>query len=342
MKKIISIFAALVALTSCYDDYTLDYDWSAVYVAYQYDLRTFVIGEGMKFDFTVALGGVSANDRDRAVSVSIDDALLSADLSSYSDDSQTISFTALDGMAGTAPIGHLSQNYVSKEISAAGLTALTPLPADCFEVSGLDGLAIRKGRHTAAVTIKATDVLVADEKAFRPYYALGFVVNSADADKVIREKSFAVIAVKCENMLYGNWYYGGASVVKDAAGETVSEESYPIVLPQSDDEVKTLTTVSADCVETDSPYAGKIRLTVSGADVTVSAVDPSVTIGTIDGEPSRYNQAQLIQDRRIFLNYTVTRQDGNTVIVRDELLFRNRIRDGVNEWQDENPENYNS
>ena len=36
----------------------MDYDYNAVYVAYQYDLRTFVVGEGMKFDFTAALAGI--------------------------------------------------------------------------------------------------------------------------------------------------------------------------------------------------------------------------------------------------------------------------------------------
>lgn len=341
MKRYLTTLVTAVALTSCYEDYVVDYDYSAVYIAYQYDLRTFVIGEGMKFDLTVALGGVAANDRNRSVSVSVDDALLTSDLSRYSTDSHTAEFYAIDGLTGRAPIGHMSQNYVSKEVTAAGLTELTPLPKDCYEITGLDGLKIKKGRYTAVATIRATETLLNDEKAFAPYYALGFAVTSADADRVVPEKSYAVIAVKCEHMLYGNWYYGGSAVVKDREGTVISERSYPIELPQSDDKVKVLSTVSADCVEWDSPYAGKMRIVIDASSLTVSAADPSVEIGAIEGEPSRYNQARLLQDRRLYLNYTVTAPDGTVTYVRDELLFRNRIRDGVNEWQDENPENYN-
>lgn len=341
MKRLSCIFATMLLLSSCYEDYTMDYDYSAAYIAYQYDLRTFVIGEGMKFDFTVALGGVQVNEKDRAVSVALKDELLTDKLSSFSSDPQVASFTAIDGLKGAAPIGHISQNYVSQEVSAAGLTQLTPLPKDCYDIIGLDGLKIKKGRHTATVTIKANDKLSQDAKAFKPYYALGFQLNSADADVVVREKSFAVIAVKCEHMLYGNWYYGGSAVVKKASGDIVSENHYQIVLPQADDKVKSIKTISADCVECDSPYAGKIRLTVNGENVTIAAVNSSVRIGTIDGEPSRYNNAKLLQDRKLYLNYTVANYDGSVTYVRDELWFRNRIRDGVNEWQDENPENYN-
>lgn len=41
------------------------------------------------------------------------------------------------------------------------------------------------------------------------------------------------------------------------------------------------------------------------------------------------------------LNYKYDNGDGTTTYCIDTLTFRNRIRDGVNEWQDEHPENYN-
>ena len=48
-----------------------------------------------------------------------------------------------------------------------------------------------------------------------------------------------------------------------------------------------------------------------------------------------------LQNRKLNLNYTVTAADGSRKEVTETLYFRNRTRDGVNEWQDENPENYN-
>jgi hypothetical protein len=48
----------------------------------------------------------------------------------------------------------------------------------------------------------------------------------------------------------------------------------------------------------------------------------------------------LLQNRKILLNYKYVNAAGNTCYAKDTLTFRNRVRDGVNEWQDENPANY--
>jgi hypothetical protein len=67
MKKIIAVLVMIVAFSACYEDYILDYDYDGIYFPYQLDVRTFVVGEGMKINFGVALGGVRDNDRDRVV-----------------------------------------------------------------------------------------------------------------------------------------------------------------------------------------------------------------------------------------------------------------------------------
>ena len=53
-----------------------------------------------------------------------------------------------------------------------------------------------------------------------------------------------------------------------------------------------------------------------------------------------FNGSKLLQDRKLIMQYSYSNDSGNTVEVTDTLYFRNRYRDGVNEWQDENPENY--
>ena len=70
-------------------------------------------------------------------------------------------------------------------------------------------------------------------------------------------------------------------------------------------------------------------------------LDGRYEIKEIIGQSSHHNGAKLIQDREIYLNYMYSNGDGTTTVVTDTLKFRNRMRDGVNEWQDENPENYN-
>lgn len=73
--------------------------------------------------------------------------------------------------------------------------------------------------------------------------------------------------------------------------------------------------------------------------------DGKITLASADAVAiedlgSGYNNAKLLQDRKIFLNYSFANVDGTKSVVTDTLTFRNRIRDGVNEWQDENPEHY--
>lgn len=331
IKNILALASAALLMTACYDDYVADYYYSGVYVAYQYDLRTFVLGEQERFDFTLGLAGVIDNSSDRKVSAVIDDSLLESDLSSFGDGTCS-PFTALDGLLGKAPIGALCQDYVSTEVAAAGISALTPLPAEYYTVSGLDGMTIRKGRHTAAATISATDALSADSKVLKPYYALAFRVISADADTLLKDKSFEIIAVKCENRFFGNWYHGGKSVViEDSTGDELSEEVYPFSIPQEDSRIYSLSTVAADAVVTDRMGNGSGSLRLSFAQ------DGSVQITSTE---SSFNGAKLLQDRRLYLNYNYPNGDGSTTYVTDTLYFRNRIRDGVNEWQDENPENY--
>jgi len=61
---------------------------------------------------------------------------------------------------------------------------------------------------------------------------------------------------------------------------------------------------------------------------------------TPDGE-STYNNTKLLQERKLILKYKFTNTVNTfTYHCTDTLTFRNRIRDGVNEWQDENPSHY--
>ena len=117
MKKFsLILIAAALLMTGCYEDYVHDYGKDGVYFAYQYDLRTFVIGEGGEFNVTVALGGVMANKRDRAVSLSFDNSIVNAN--------------AYQGMMGT--LGGLSGDYVTTAFKNAGVTSLEA----AFEVTG--------------------------------------------------------------------------------------------------------------------------------------------------------------------------------------------------------------
>lgn len=315
-KSILFLASLLVFATSCYEDYVRDFDHTAAFIAYQYDLRTFVLDEGEQFKVTVALSGTMQNDQDRKVQLALEPALLSGAL------------TALKNSAMT------SADYVAKEITASGISAVTPLPENYYSIEGMNDLCIKKGNHTATVTLRATDEMKADPKVFAPYYGVAFRIQSADTDQLVEGKDFAVIAVKCENRFFGTWSRTTEVVSYDAAGQEVSTDRSEQSL--ADENCYTLSTVDATTVKSNrrAGTTGEMLLAFNGNEITVSSPDGAVTgTGMFDG-------SKLLQNRKLNLEYTVTDADGSRKEVKETLYFRNRMRDGVNEWQDENPENY--
>jgi hypothetical protein len=80
-------------------------------------------------------------------------------------------------------------------------------------------------------------------------------------------------------------------------------------------------------------------LTLKSNNISLSNVTGSAFPFMANGECS-FNNSTLLQNRKIFLKYKYVNTAGNTCYATDTLTFRNRIRDGINEWQDENPSHY--
>lgn len=57
MKKLIATMVLTLLMISCYEDYLLDYPYTSICFPIQQDVRTFVVGEGMKFKVGATLGG---------------------------------------------------------------------------------------------------------------------------------------------------------------------------------------------------------------------------------------------------------------------------------------------
>ena len=324
MKKIIAVLVMIVALSACYEDYILDYDFDGIYFSYQLDVRTFVVGEGMKINFGVALGGVRDNDRDRVVNYQMDNSLISAK-------------TLADMKASSA-------SYI--KTSMAPVTELKLMPANFYTLSDNDKMVIKQGEYSGVVTVKPDSVnFLGDAATINPVYALGMRITSADADSVIQPKNYAVVAFKYESMLYGKYWHGGVTVEKDSAtGAVVVETKYFTTVPQPEAKVWTLSTVAPFALtangvsEVSSSTKPEMKLTLNGGNVIVSAMTGAKYAVEPNGA-STYNQAKLLQNRKIFLNYKY-KKGKNWCYATDTLTFRNRLRDGINEWRSENPEDY--
>jgi hypothetical protein len=323
MNKKLLIITMFFALCGCYDDYVKDFDYNAVYFVYQTNVRTVVVGEGMKFKVGVTLAGVKENTKERIVNFHFDESLVNAE--------------TLEAMK--AGLDHI-------KTPVSTITELKMLPSSYFNLSNDTRFIIPKGEHEGVITLKADSLaFLSDPATLYAGYVLPFRITSADADSVLETRDYAVIGLKYENMLFGNYWHGGVTVEKDASGAIVNTTNYYTTIPSPDSKAWKLTTTApmtlaangvSDITGTATP---QMTLTLSGSEIIVKSVQ-GATYEVLPDGASAYNQARLLQDRKIFLNYKYLNVKGNWCYATDTLTFRNRIRDGVNEWMDENPENY--
>lgn len=324
MKKIIAVLVMIVALSACYEDYILDYEYDGIYFPYQLDVRTFVVGEGMKINFGVALGGVRDNDRDRVVNYQMDNSLISA--------------ATLAQMKGS------SLAYI--KTSVALVDELKLMPANYYSLSDAAKMIIKQGEYSGVVTVKPDSAsFLGDPATTKAVYALGMRITSADADTVLESKNYAVVAFKYENMLYGKYWHGGVTIEKDSTGAPVDTIVYYTTVPQPEAKVWTLSTVEPFALTTNgvsevsSSTKPEMKLTLNGGNVVISAMAGAKYQVEPNGA-STFNQAKLLQERKVFLNYKY-KKGNNWCYATDTLTFRNRLRDGINEWRSENPADYN-
>ncbi len=312
-----------MALGSCYEDFVKDYYYSAIYFPNPVNVRTVVVGEGLKVDIGAVLGGVMENTYNRNVNFKIDNSLVTEDV--------------LTQMRAS------TYAYIKEAVE--GLSELQPLPASYFTLSNNNLIVIKKGWHTGTVTLKVDSTsFLSDPETLKAKYILPLYINTADADTILEDKRVTTIGIKYENMLFGNYLHGGVTTVKDGSDNVISTIQYYTKRSQGDTKIWKLSTISPGTVASNgysdktSTSKNELTLTVSGTNVTIGSAPGSTYIYIPNGD-NIYNGAKLLQERKIFLNYKYT--DGtNTYYCQDTLTFRNRIRDGVNEWQDENPSSY--
>lgn len=323
MKKYLILLLLSLATVSCYDNYIFDYAYSGVYFPYQIDVRTFVVGEGMKIEVGAALGGVRENNMDRTVNFELKSSLI------------TPAVLAL----------FKASSYAYVKDPTTPVVALQQLPANYYTLSDNSTMVIKKGEHMGSVVVKADSAnFLADPATSVATYVLPFNITSADADSVLNLKRYAIIGLRYENMLFGKYWHGGSALVNRPAKSDTTIK-YFTTIPMPENKIWTLTTTAPDALFA-SGYLDQVtgkkemKLTLSDGNITISAGTGSTFTIAPDGA-SAYNQSKLLQNRKIFLKYTYTNTvSGYTYHCTDTLTFRNRIRDGINEMQDTDPTHY--
>jgi hypothetical protein len=334
MKKIFALIVLSIAMVSCYEEYLLDYPTTSIYFPNQVDVRTFVVGEGMKFTVGAALGGVRQNTIDRNVSFILDPTLITP---------ERLAAMKVSSWA------HIKN-------PATPVAALLPLPDNYYTMTpSTTTMVIKAGWHGGTVTIKADSTNFLNDSVNTAFstYMLPFYITAADADSILEPRRFALIGTRFDNMLFGNYWHGGAALVNRALNPNVLRRAdttitYRTVVPIPENMIWSLTTAGPSTLTcngylNNTVVAGKkiLKLALKGTQIFLTSGPDAPYVITQEGACS-FNNPKLLQDRKIVLKYTYTQTVSPwfTYHCTDTLTFRNRIRDGINEWQDENPSHY--
>ena len=324
MKKLLAFIILSVAAVSCYEDYIHDYIYTGIYFPYQIDVRTFVVGEDMKIEIGAALGGVRKNNIDREVTFRIDPTLITP--------------AVLAQMKGS------SLTFIKEAV--VPVAALQLAPSNYYTLSNTSKMIIKAGQHMGSIVVKADSVNFLNDSINTLWatYALPFYIEKADADTILESKRYNIVGLKFENMLFGNYWHGGQARI-ERPGLPDSIYTYKTEIPTAEAKIWVLTTSGPSTLRCNgyldqTASKSQMKLILKGNKVYVDSVKNATYLIQPDGE-SLFNNAKLLQERKIFLKYKYLNPgNGWTYHCTDTLKFRNRIRDGINEWQDENPAHY--
>lgn len=267
IKFIGAFFIMATMLTSCYEEYVEDFDYTTVYFGTQKPLRTIVARDVMEFEVGVTLGGMRVDDGSYEVNFKVDTNLL---------------------------------NVIPE---ASGFKAL---PEAYYTLGNASSFNIIKD-HMRVVNVALNKAaFTSDPLALNETYALPLQITSANVDSIrgseldtptIASKNITILVLKYISPYHGTYYSKGVQYTLDASGATIETVAYSKE-DLSQNMTKEFTTLGLNTISTNKIAAnisGRIDLTV-GDDNKVDIVSTDITVTE---NSSLYNSEQ----KTLYMNY---------------------------------------
>ncbi|MDO7172508.1 DUF1735 domain-containing protein [Mariniflexile sp. AS56] len=296
-KNCLFFVLLLSVVVSCdpYEDYIVDTaGYKTVYFPYQNLERSAVSGEGLEIQLGVFLGGVRENNNSEEVTFEIDE-------------------TLLDG------------------------TDYTLLPSDYYTLGNNSKITIEKGEYLGLLAVKFDSLKLAGDTNLKEFkYALPLKLLTSSTDSILDGKGHAVFPIKLMNTYAGNFYQVG-SLKEFFTASKVLDTAYvygDYGDLTSDINIRTLSsdmmnTVTVDGVSNRGGDNYSMQLRVNPQDNSVEILP----VASSDYQVASNGASTWDPVKRIFnLKYKYSFGDKDFEI-EEALTFRNRIRDGINEWR---------
>lgn len=214
-------------------------------------------------------------------------------------------------------------------------TPYTLMPDDYYSLED-DEITVPKGSFQGLVNVKFDSLKLAQDTLLREFnYALPFKIVSTSVDSILEGKEQTIIPLKLMNTYEGNFYQVGslkqfftATKVLDTAyvyGDELDGPNTPIRTLSS----IMMDTVNVDGIGTRGGDGYHMRLKVDPKDNSVEIIADTASVYQV--LPNGKSTWDPIK-RKFVLSYKYS--DGERDYeVEEKLTFRNRVRDGINEWR---------
>lgn len=322
--SILTIGVLLVLVSSCrnQDVKFPDFDYSTVYFAYQYPVRTIVLGEDLydtsldnqhKFEIYATMGGVYSNEKQITIDVAVDNALTNNLF--YSAGNPVIPMPA--------NYYTLAANQIVLDKSLQGAVGVQLSEAFFADKNSL--------KNTYVVPIRMTKVVNADSiLSGTPKYSGALRGNAADWD--VQPKDFVLYCVKYINQWHANYLRRGVDQITKNGVTTTEVRHKPYV---ENDELCNLK--SASLMSNEYPVSVTNASGVKETCTLLLTFDSSnkITVSTTTAGYSATGSGTFVpkgekkswgnKDRdAVYLNYNITSAAGVSYATKDTLVVRDR------------------
>ncbi|MHB9055094.1 MAG: DUF5627 domain-containing protein [Paludibacteraceae bacterium] len=329
MKRFNLIFSLTVSLLSVFfsscrnqDIKFPDFDYSTVYFAYQYPVRTIVLGEDLydtsldnqhKFEIYATMGGVYSNNKQITIDVSVDNTL-----------TNNMFFSAGNPvMPMPANYYTLAANQIMLDKNLQGAVGVQLSDAFFADKNSL--------KNTYVVPLRMTNVTNADSiLSGNPKYSGALRGNATDWD--VQPKDFVLYCVKFINQWHAIYLRRGVDqITKNGTAVTIVRHK-PFV---ENDELSNLISASlmSDEFSVSVENANGVKETCtllltfdSSNKCTVSTATSGYTAtgsGTFVPKGEKNSWGNKDRDA-VYLNYNITSAAGVTYATKDTLVVQSR------------------
>ena len=282
IRKIFIISFLLFIGCEKYDDYLVDYKFSAVYFATQKPLRTIVSYEEMKFKVGVALGGKRTNDNNEYAEFTIDPSLLNDENLTDGNDFEL-------------------------------------MPSTYYSLSNDNRMDIPAGKFIGDITVSLNkEAFTSDQASTKNFYAIPLRITKTSTDTILEQKDYTIVVVKYISQYHGTYYHKGVQIEVDSSGTILGQTVYS---DKDLIKNETWNVETEDALTVTTPAAGtfgngKLILNVdkNSSNVTIASGNQNIEITDNSGV---YNP----DDRAFYLKYDFIR-DQKMYQVSDTLILR--------------------